>query len=154
LDTQSNAAFWIVRSVFGFFGFAGHSGAFAAGAGALEADWTFMHLEMAGELLPLEFEGQEVMLCNITECLNCLDEKASEWGADPVTGEKIVIKPVFNPNRFVQSTLFKAAQCPRRIFCLEYHAQPEDEFKAAFEAEGLKGLIFQEVWSISDEELQ
>jgi hypothetical protein len=34
------------------------------------------------------------------------------------------------------------------------HAQPEDEFKAAAEPEGLKGLIFQEAWSISDEEMQ
>jgi hypothetical protein len=34
-------------------------------------------LEMAGELLPLPYRGEEYTIVNVTECINCLDHEAT-----------------------------------------------------------------------------
>src|SRR5690349_12399190 len=40
---------------------------------------TSMFLEMAGELLPLPYKDLNLIICNITECVDCVDPEASQW---------------------------------------------------------------------------
>jgi hypothetical protein len=62
--------------------------------------------EMAGEILPLPYEGEEYSVLNITECINCLDADRSEWLVT-ATGVRALLKtPVFYPDRFTESSIF------------------------------------------------
>ena len=101
---------------------------------------------MAGELLPLPYQGQEYTLLNVTECINCLDEEHTEWVYH--LGTKIQIaKYVFHPDRFSESTIFKIPQTRRgEILTVEGLKDPEDEFKYVVEKEGLKGIEFEMLW--------
>jgi hypothetical protein len=110
-------------------------------------------LEMAGELLPINCDGVEYSLLNVLECVNCLDVKKSEWLISKSTGEPFRLKKYrFHQNRFSESTLFKIPETAKgEILCLSGVKDPEDEFKAQVESLGLKGLIFERVWSEEDE---
>jgi hypothetical protein len=111
-----------------------------------------MHLEMAGDLLPLPYEDQEYTILNVTECINCLDHEASEWRHSPFTGQRISpLRYVFHPDRFSESTLFKIPETRRaEILVVEGLHDPEAEFRYAVEQGNLKGLIFEELWSYQE----
>ncbi len=107
-----------------------------------------MHLEMAGELLPLPYKGQEFTVLNVTECINCLDQEKTEWIYGQTTGAKIGIKTyVFHRNRFSESRIFKIPETHKsEILVVEWVEGTEDEFKYTVESAGLKGLIFEKIW--------
>jgi hypothetical protein len=122
------------------------SGAFAVDPKAL--DTVYMFLEMAGQMLPLEYNGKTLTVCNITCCIDCIDHERSEWRTLPSTGERYAVrKPFFVPEHLTSSTLFKIPQMPRDIFCWEEHKEAESEFKASVEKEQLKGLKFELEWT-------
>lgn len=104
-----------------------------------------MFLEMAGEILPLPYQGHEYGILNITDCRDCLDEQKSTWAK--MSFGKMLRKPYFAPNLFGESSIFKLPQHPGRIYCYEASRDPESEFKAFVEKEKLTGLSFREVWS-------
>lgn len=78
-----------------------------------------MFLEMAGELLPLRYKSEQLMVLNILDPLDCLDESKSEWMALR-NGGRSLIKPCIRSDRLVKSTLFKSAHNPYKIFSAEY----------------------------------
>ncbi len=110
-----------------------------------------MFLEMAGEQLPLPYQGKELIICNILQCLNCVDEEHSEWRLRK--GERIrLLKPAFFPQCMEASTLFKIPQLRENIYCWEKAEDPESEFRACVLENNLKGLRFELVWE-GDERL-
>jgi hypothetical protein len=115
-------------------------------------DVLLTHLEMAGELLPLPHQGVEYTILNVLECINCLDQEATEWRLAPRTGERISPKKyVFHSDRFSESMLFKIPETRRgEILVVEGLHDPEEEFRFVVEHAGLKGLLFEELWT--DEE--
>jgi hypothetical protein len=106
-------------------------------------------LEMAGELLPLNHEGFPFYLVNILECVNCLDAVQTEWVTGKTTGAKIRIKKYqFDKDKLSESTLFKIPETSAaEILCVTGLKDSEDEFKSRVEKAGLKGLIFERLWS-------
>ena len=106
-------------------------------------------LELAGELLPLTHEGHQYYLLNILECVNCLDANTTEWVMGKTSGAKIrVMKYQFNADKISESTLFKIPEtASAEMFCISGLKDPEDEFKWQVENSGLKGLVFEKVWS-------
>jgi hypothetical protein len=105
-------------------------------------------LEMAGELLPLQYKGDPYTLLNFTECMDCLDHKNTEWVLGKTTGAKINVKRyVFMPNRLPESSIFKIPERPSSIFVAAGRFDPDDEFKHVVEKEKLEGLLFEEVSS-------
>jgi hypothetical protein len=125
------------------------SGAFVVDSSACEALRTI--LEMAGELLPLPHQGALFHLMNVLECVNCLDEQNTKWVLGKTTNARIRIKEYhFEASRFSESTLFKIPETAMgEVLTVSGLKDPEDEFKSVVEREGLKGIIFEEVWSDS-----
>lgn len=107
------------------------------------------HLEMAGELLPLPFEGQIFNVLNVTECINCLDQDKTQWTYGESGKTRVEITEyVFHPNRFSESPLFKIPEtCRGEVLLVEGLYDPEDEFRYVVEQHGLEGLVFEELWS-------
>ncbi len=118
-------------------------GSFVASPAAWEK--AAMYLEMAGEVLSLPYKDEEFGLLNITEVIECLDDRKSEW-AETVSGRRLR-KPYFDPSSFGESSIFKIPYGSSRIYCYEASRDPESEFKAFVEKEKLTGLSFREVWS-------
>jgi hypothetical protein len=108
-------------------------------------------LEMAGELLPLPYDGTNYTILNVTEVINCLDREQTEWqrGAD---GAPIWIKRfVFHRDRFTQSPLFKIPETSRSsILVVEGLRAPHEEFRFTVTRAGLSGLVFRELWNDED----
>lgn len=106
-----------------------------------------MFLEMAGELFPVQFADTDFTFCNITECVDCVDESRSESKVLASDGRRIWRKVHFDFSLLPESTLFKIPQWPTKIFCWERHNDPEGEFKACYEKHKLKGINFSLVQS-------
>lgn len=106
-------------------------------------------LAWAGELLPLTHEGIPFYLLNVTECVSCLDNGATEWVIGKKTGAKIRIsKYGFDKRRLSESTLFKIPEtAAAEILCVSGLKDPADEFKAQVQANGFRGLLFEKLWS-------
>jgi hypothetical protein len=122
------------------------SEAFAVGEGAFEAAYEFF--EMAGELLPLTVKDMTLHICNVLQVYDCLDQERSIWNTLPgYTKRGPLVKPVFVPEHFHQSSLFKIPERLHTIYCWEADREPETEFKACVEKHKLKGLKFLPVWS-------
>jgi hypothetical protein len=123
------------------------SGAFVADSSAVEGLRSI--LEMAGELLPLAHLGSSFFLLNVLECVNCLDNERTTWITGKTTGAKIrIVDYYFNKTQFSESTLFKIPETAMsEILCIEGFKDSEDEFRAQVEAQGLKGLDFEVLWS-------
>jgi hypothetical protein len=64
-------------------------------------------MEMAGEYLPAEIEGEpgEFSFCHITNCINVLDPSKSEW--EQCGLGRLLKRPAFRPERFGEESLFK-----------------------------------------------
>lgn len=110
------------------------------------------HIEMAGEALPLEFEGVELLILNVTEVINCLDHARVQWHGDgPSRRLNIDAGYHFLHERFSESSLFRLPETCRssRLYCTECSEAPEEDFKAAVEAAKLKGLKFRPIWELS-----
>lgn len=123
------------------------SGALVADSSAIEAlRSTF---EMAGELLPLEYNGVAFHLLNVLECISCLDDQRTKWVTGKTTGAKIrIVEYHFNKSRLSESTIFKIPETSSsEILCVEGLKDPEDEFKFQVESNEFTGLIFERLWS-------
>jgi hypothetical protein len=105
--------------------------------------------EMAGEILPLQHEGESLGVLNVTECINALDEDRTVWLLDGGSGRRVFPKSyVFRSDRFTDAPLFKIPPtCRGELLTVEGLRDPEDEFKTLVEANGLTGLRFVELWS-------
>lgn len=102
---------------------------------------------MAGELLPIVDEnGVTMNLLNVTQCVNTLDHEKTRF-RQYINGKgRGPVEYAFR-DRFVESTLFKIPETAcGPIYCLEREGDPDEEFKAAFEAHSFKGIRFKEVW--------
>jgi hypothetical protein len=104
--------------------------------------------EMAGETLPIQVDGTELVLLNVLECLNSLDRKQTVWRNDPRSGlEAEIVRYVFHPRRFTVSSLFKIPEtCEHEVLVVERTGDSEDELKAAVEEAGLTGIAFELLW--------
>lgn len=106
------------------------------------------HLEMAGELLPLFYEGEEYTILNITECINCLDSEKTRWERAQKGKRLWPNKYVFHPDRFSESMIFKIPEtCKAEVLLVEGLHEPEYEFRNVVLQAGLTGLVFEELWS-------
>jgi len=105
-------------------------------------------LEVAGELLPLPYQGELFTLLNVTECIDCLHQQKTEWMQSKDTGDNLWIKKyVFHTNRFSESDIFKIPEtCKSEILIVEGLKDPKDEFRYAVESAGLQGIVFEEIW--------
>lgn len=107
------------------------------------------HIEMAGEALPLVFEGVELFILGVTEVINCLDHEKCRWHDDGVRKRLNVDAGYhFFPERFSESSLFMLPETCRssRVYCLERSGDPEEDFKAAVDGAKLTGLKFMQIW--------
>jgi hypothetical protein len=101
-------------------------------------------LDQSCETLPLECDGDKLLVCNVSCVVNALDQKRSRnkeglphW----------IEEYVFHLHRFEYS-LFKIPETAMsEILCVEGLVAPEDEFKGAVEKHSLKGLKFKKIWS-------
>lgn len=108
-------------------------------------------LEMAGELLPLPYNGQEYTLLNVTECINCLDHERTTWLKDATGANIVPLQYVFHNNRFATSSLFKIPETyGGEILVVDRDQGPDEEFKSAIELAGLQGILFKEIGSNQD----
>jgi hypothetical protein len=103
-------------------------------------------LEMSGELLPLPYKDQLYHVLNVTECVNILDEQKTQWLYEK--GSMPIKTYAFHANRITETPLFKIPEtCKSEILTYEGLKDPDDEFKGRVERLGLKGLVFEELWS-------
>ena len=124
-------------------------GAFAVGEKALyNSSELERMLEDSGQLLPLPYNGQELKLVNILECVECIDKEKTEWNIHPRTAERVTARrPFFAAEDLPESTLFKIPQQPMDVYAWELHNDPEFEFKACVEENKFTGIYFEPVWS-------
>jgi hypothetical protein len=103
-------------------------------------------LEWSGELLPLPHEGNLYHVVNVMGCYNILDRHRTKWRYEK--GRPPIDTYVFHRNRMKETPLFKIPEtCRSEILTCEGLNDPEHEFKGRVEQLGLKGLIFEELWS-------
>ncbi len=106
-------------------------------------DYVTGFFEMAGETLRLLYQGRALTVCNVTECINCLDGENTQWEDDHGTGQRGgIVRYAFHPNRFSASSLFKIPETAEdEMLVVERWRDPEDEFKSAVEEAGLRGIL-------------
>lgn len=105
--------------------------------------------EMAGELLPLPYKSEIYTILNVTQCLDCIDYEKTKWRRTP-DGEIITSTTrqfAFRPARVSESPIFKFPEDCFGVYVVEGLLDPEDEFREIVRREGLKGLVFEEIWS-------
>lgn len=105
--------------------------------------------DMAGEILPLPYQGEVFSVLNVTECINCLDDRETEWLYDPSSNQRVYpIKYSFHANRFTSSRIFKIPEtCRGEILVVDKGESTGEEFRSTVELYKLRGLIFEELWS-------
>ena len=125
---------------------------FAVACGEKARELAGEAVEMSGEFLPINVEGEKgkYWIYNITNTINVVDEKKSEWQKlRPGPKDRMLKKPAFIPSRFGEETIFKIPENRgARMYCVEFAGDPDDgEFKAVVEHHGLTGLEFELIWS-------
>lgn len=108
------------------------------------------HLELAGEILPARLEsGEQLYVLNVTEVANALDHETTMFRKDRL-GQSImgVLRYAFKTERMIQSSIFKIPEMMRTdvLTVSGRFPEPEDEFYAAYQPSGLRGLTMREVW--------
>jgi hypothetical protein len=100
---------------------------------------------MSGELLPIKFPAKPIWLLNVTQVVNCLDDKKSK-GLRANSGRLYDIDEfVFVKEYICEVPLFRIPET-WHIFAPEWDQDPDHEFKAAVQRNKLKGLTFTKVW--------
>jgi hypothetical protein len=105
------------------------------------------HLEMAGELLELPFNGQSYWMLNVLECINCLDAKKTQWresGGERLSPEQYV----FHRNRFSESNIFKIPETYRSEVLVVDREDDEGFVDELIEYQ-LEGYTLQLLWTDS-----
>ncbi len=110
-------------------------------------------LEMSGEILPVEIEGEKFYFLNVMECINALNKEATKYETYlDGTKSSIIEKHVFHPQRIGGNPLFKIPETRRNdVLCFEGISDPWDEFKGRYDELGFTGLEFIELYD-SDKE--
>ena len=109
--------------------------------GLLEGD-----ISKYSELLPVFWGAEEGLLVNITDLSNCLDEDATRWYCDDLTGERLMIEEyAFARERVPHALLFKIVQAPFRTFCAD-HEDGSTCLPSLIRAHNLTGLALDLVW--------
>lgn len=103
------------------------------------------HLEDAGELLPVPFEGETYTLLNVTECINCLDTARTEFRVRNSTRIFPPLLYVFHPDRFPESDIFKIPET-HKAEVLVVERDPEDGFLADLKRFGIQGYKLTLLW--------
>lgn len=93
-------------------------------------------LEAAGELLPIEVEGDKLMVFNPLNVQNCLDTATSQYNNRRNGNIGRLLKPSIDLSKIDEKALFLTPETQRNMLFAT------DEFKQAYEAAGLTGLIF------------
>ncbi len=105
--------------------------------------------ETAGEILPLRCNGNQYRLLNVTVCKDAMDHNKTEWYED--NGERVSItRFVFDEVKLesLKASIFKIPEtCRGSVLTMEKNGNPEIEFKAFVETNGLSGLQFEELWT-------
>jgi len=106
-------------------------------------------LHDCGEILPIASPIElPVSIVNIAPSVDALDVEMSEWRRyGDVTPYMELCKPAFDPARLPARSVFKIRENGWRIFASQGAVPASDDFKAAYEKQGLKGLEFHEVWN-------
>jgi hypothetical protein len=115
----------------------------------LALDKLYKYFVMAGEMLPIVNEGKIYYALNVLECTNMLNQEETEWEISPDNSAKLWInKFSFHPDRVLESTLFKIPETYRGdVLTYADAIDPEDEFYFEYQKSGLKGLLFERLWS-------
>ncbi|MBN68826.1 MAG: hypothetical protein CME32_06030 [Gimesia sp.] len=105
--------------------------------------------ETAGQILPIDLEGETLYGLNVLECPNALDQDRSEWKYSLHSGKRLRLRDyVFHPDRFFESSLFKIPETSRsEILSFSDLKDQDDEFKYRYEQSGFTGLAFEEIWN-------
>lgn len=127
-----------------FFGFRAQNTIIASPEAYSKVEFFF---DVAGEALPLLYQGREYMLLNVLECINAVDQDRAEWLLTPEGKKALLTGYAFHENRFTRSSLFKVPEtCRGTLLTYERSGDPEEEFKAFVEHNHMTGLLFKEVW--------
>lgn len=103
--------------------------------------------QSAGELLPLPYNGETYTILNVLNIVDCLDAPRLEH-AFRSRSRYLLRAGGIEMLRQSPSVLFKVPQAIRAaVHVVEGLRDPVDEFRAVVARAGLKGLLFQEVWS-------
>ena len=104
-------------------------------------------IDPAGEMLPLVLESCNIHALNVTNVVNCLDKERTVFSKKK---SGLIDRYWFLPRR-LNRTIFKILETSEHeLLTVEGLMGPEDEFKATVERMGLKGLIFDKIWSEAD----
>lgn len=96
------------------------------------------HLERAGELLSLPHAGETFWILNVTKFVDCLDHEKTDIDKLGMFDE-----PKFHGERIGDATIFKIPENSAMLFVT-------DAFKSDVESGGLKGFLFEKIWSDED----
>ena len=103
-------------------------------------------LEMSGEILDLPHKGKPFYVANVTACFNVLDLGNTQWMYEK--GRLPIRKYAFHATRLEEVPLFRIPEsCRSEILTVEGTKDPDDEFKGRVERLGLKGLLFEQIWT-------
>lgn len=113
-------------------------------------------LEDEGEFFLVKIRGLQgkFYLYNLTNCLNCLDPKKTQWKKGVARGQPgCVQRPAFRPERVEEACLFKLAEdAGTTLYCLERSGDFWDgELKALTKKHRLKGVEFTKVFEVDVE---
>lgn len=109
-------------------------------------------LEISGEILPADIEGENYYFLNVRECINALNKEKTTHHiyADGTKGRFKDF--VFYPQRIGGNPLFKIPETRANdVLCFEGILDPWDEFKGRYDQLGLKGLKFIELYDSEKE---
>ncbi len=106
-----------------------------------------------GEQLAVHYSNLPFILNNATEqsCYDALDVACCEWPSG-IAGVGVPSKYAFRITssglpRVGSPTIFTVPEtCMSELYVYEYEGDPDEEFKAKVEEEGLTGLVFEKIW--------
>jgi hypothetical protein len=105
----------------------------------------FYFLEEWCEFLPIDFEGVEFWLINVTCVLNCLDKRRSKERKQPYA---VDLETYYFHSSRLWASIFKIPETHMtETLCLEGGAARNSEFKNIVEDEKFTGLKFYKVWT-------
>jgi hypothetical protein len=110
-------------------------------------DVLYDYLSIYADFLPILFNGDTYYLLNTTNCINVLDDSKTEWNINDDGSRTSINKYKFLPHRFTEDIIFKIQEDMNYDFTVLWGDDPEFDLKEIIKEEGLKGLVFEEVWS-------
>lgn len=108
---------------------------------------------VGGEQLAVHYSNLPFILSNATEqdCYDALDVIHCEWPSG-IAGVGVPSRYAFQltssglPRVGSPSVFTVPETCMSELYVYEYEGDPDEEFKAKVEEEGLTGLVFEEIW--------